>query len=198
MARFYHFNILILITKNGKIIDMSIKTIITAPNKILYEKSEKVQTINEEVKKIINELVETANSQTEPEAAGLAAPQIGYNKRIILVRDFKVIPNSEKMIITNIIMINPRIISESKDEEIDWESCLSIPYMYGKVKRPYSIKVIYTDEKGLEKKIKAKDFFARVIQHEVDHLNGILFDTKIIGKLITEKEYNKIIELNHE
>jgi peptide deformylase len=171
---------------------MSIKNIITAPNNILYTKSEKVLNINEEIRKIINELIETANSQTEPEAAGLAAPQIGYNKRIILVRDFKILPNSNKMIITNIIMINPRIISESKEEELDWESCLSIPYMYGKVKRPFSIKVVYTDEKGIEKKIKAKDFFARVIQHEIDHLNGILFDTKIEGKLITEKEYNKI------
>lgn len=198
MARFYHQIILNYIIKNDKIIDMSIKNIITAPNKILSDKSEKIQNINEEVRKIINELIETANSQTEPEAAGLAAPQIGYNKRIILVRDFKILPESNKMIITNIIMINPRIISESKDEEIDWESCLSIPYMYGKVKRPFSIKVIYTDEKGFEKKIKAKDFFARVIQHEVDHLNGILFDSKIEGKLITEKEYNKIIEKENE
>lgn len=176
---------------------MSIKNIITKPNRILYEKCEKITKIDTEVKKIINELVETANAQVEPEAAGLAAPQIGYNKRIILVRDFKVLPKSEKILITNIIMINPKIISESKDEEIDWESCLSIPNMYGQVRRPFSIKVTYMDENGIEKKIKARDFFARVIQHEVDHLNGILFDTKIIDKLISEKEYNKIIERNH-
>lgn len=176
---------------------MSIKNILTIPNKILTTKSEKVQKFDAEVKKIITELIETANSQTEPEAAGLAAPQIGYNQRIILVRDFKVIPNSEKLIVTNIIMINPKIISESKEEEVDWESCLSIPAMYGKVKRPFSVKVIYQDENGIEKKIKAKDFTARVIQHEIDHLNGILFDTKIIGKLITEEEYNKVIEKEH-
>jgi len=176
---------------------MSIKNIITKPNRILYEKCEKITKIDTEVKKIINELVETANAQVEPEAAGLAAPQIGYNKRIILVRDFKVLPKSKKILITNIIMINPKIISESKDEEIDWESCLSIPNMYGQVRRPFSIKVTYMDENGIEKKIKARDFFARVIQHEVDHLNGILFDTKIIDKLISEKEYNKIIERNH-
>lgn len=173
---------------------MSIKSILTIPNKILYEKSEKIQGINSEVKEIINELIETVNAQTEPEAAGLAAPQIGYNKRIILVRDFRKLPNSEKLLITNIIMINPRIISESKELDTDWESCLSIPNMYGKVTRPYSIKLVYTDEKGIERKIKAKDFFARVIQHEIDHLNGIMFDTKITGKLITEKEYYKIIE----
>lgn len=177
---------------------MSIKNILTVPNNILSTKSEKIQVIDDNVKKIIQELIETANAQTAPEAAGLAAPQIGYNKRIILVRDFKFLPREEKMLITNIIMINPRIISESKELETDWESCLSIPNMYGKVNRPYSVKVIYQDEKGLEKKIKAKDFFARVIQHEVDHLNGILFDSKITGKLISEEEYNKEIEKEHE
>jgi peptide deformylase len=198
MARFYHLNFLIIRRKNDKIIDMSIKNIITIPNKILSQKSEKIQSIDADVKKIITELIETANAQTNPEAAGLAAPQIGYNKKIILVRDFKMLPNSEKMLITNIIMINPRIISESKEIETDWESCLSIPYMYGKVSRPYSIKVTYLDENGNEKKIKARDFQARVIQHEIDHLNGILFDSKIIGKLITETEYNKIIDAEHE
>ena len=173
---------------------MSIKNILIAPNEILSKKAEKVQSIDDNAKKIINELIETANAQVDPEAAGLAAPQIGYNKRIILVRDFQKLPNSDKLIITNIIMINPKIISESKDLESDWESCLSIPNMYGKVSRPYTIKVIYTDEKGLEKKMKAKDFLARVIQHEVDHLNGVLFDSKIDGKLISEEEYNRIIE----
>jgi peptide deformylase len=177
---------------------MSIKNILTIPNKILFEKSEKVLKIDTEIKEIINQLVETTNAQTEPEAAGLAAPQIGYNKRIILVRDFKRVPNSEKLLVTNNIMLNPKIISESKELDTDWESCLSIPNMYGKVTRPYSIKVIYMDENGVERKIKAKDFYARVIQHEVDHLNGILFDTKILGKLITETEYNKIIEKENE
>ena len=177
---------------------MSIKNILTSPNQILIQKSEKVQTINEKVRQVITELIETANAQTNPEAAGLAAPQIGYNIRIILVRDFKIIPNTEKIIITNLIMINPKIISESKEQELDWESCLSIPNMYGQVKRPSSIKVIYTDEKGLEKKIKAKGFFARVIQHEVDHLNGVLFNSKIVGKLISESEYNKFIENKYD
>ena len=144
------------------------------------------------------DLLRGAVASETAEAAGLAAPQIGYSKRIILVRDFKKLPNTDKLLITNIIMINPRIISESKELESDWESCLSIPNMYGKVTRPYSIKLTYTDEKGLEKKIKAKDFFARVILHEVDHLNGILFDSKLDGKLITEEQYNKIIESEHE
>lgn len=172
---------------------MSIKNILVAPNKILSEKSKKVTQFDSEVATIIKDLIETAVTQKDPEAAGLAAPQIGSNLRIILVRDFKPLPNSDKLFIENIIMINPKIISKSKTSDIDWESCLSIPNMYGQVKRPDSIKVTYQDEKGNEHKIKAKDFLARVIQHEIDHLDGILFVDKMTGDLITEEEYYKII-----
>ncbi len=174
---------------------MSIKNILVAPNKILSAKSSKVTDITSaETKEIIRDLVETAVNQTEPEAAGLAAPQIGFNKRIILVRDFKVLPNTDKLLIENKVMINPRIISESKNQDIDWESCLSIPGMYGQVMRPEGIKLTYTDENGTEHKIRAKNFFARVIQHEIDHLNGIIFTEKMTGKLITETEYNNLID----
>lgn len=174
---------------------MSIKNILEAPNKILSEKSIKVTDVNsKETLEIIRDLIETAVNQKEPEAAGLAAPQIGFNKRIILVRDFKVLPNSDKLLIENKIMINPRIISESKVSDTDWESCLSIPGMYGQVKRPDGIKVTYLDENGNEHKIKARNFFARVIQHEVDHLDGVLFTEKMTGNLITEAEYNNLID----
>lgn len=172
---------------------MSIKKILEAPNKILTEKSQKISQIDLEAKEIIKDLIETAVSQKEPEAAGLAAPQIGFNKRIILVRDFKVLPDSDKLLIENKIMINPKIVSKSKQTNLDWESCLSIPYMYGQVNRADVIKVVYQDEDGKEHKIKAKDFFARVIQHEIDHLDGILFTERMVGKLITEAEYNRII-----
>ena len=66
--------------------------------------------------------------------------------------------------------------------------------MYGQVMRPESIKLTYTDENGTEHKIRAKNFFARVIQHEIDHLNGIIFTEKMTGKLITETEYNNLID----
>lgn len=177
---------------------MSIKTILTAPNKILTAKAEKVTKFDAETKNIIKDLLDTAISQRDPEAAGLAAPQIGYSKRIILVRDFKYLEESEKFLINNIIMVNPKIISLSRDNSLDWESCLSIPTMYGQVMRSSHLKVDYQDENGDHKRIKAKDFLARVIQHEVDHLNGVLFTDKLVGKLITEKEYNKLIEQENE
>jgi len=173
---------------------MSIKNILTVPAQQLYKKSQKITEITEYIKQLSQDLLETGVAHKNPEAAGLAAPQIGENLRIILVRDFKVLPNTEKLVVTNTVMINPRIISRSKEINLDWESCLSIPNMYGKVKRHSSVKLTYQDVNGKEHKIKASDFFARVIQHEIDHLDGILFTEKLVGKLITEKEYNTIIE----
>lgn len=173
---------------------MSVKNIITVPSPELYQKSQKVLEITPEIKQISQDLLETGVAHKNPEAAGLAAPQIGHNVRVILVRDFKLLPKTEKLVVTNTIMINPKIISKSKETDIDWESCLSIPNMYGKVKRHSSIKVIFLDENGKEHKIKASNFFARVIQHEIDHLDGILFTEKLFGKLISEEEYNLITE----
>jgi len=177
---------------------MAIKRIIEAPNEILSTRTSKVKFEDQDVVEIVKDLLETTINQKDPEAAGLAAPQIGYGKRICIVREFQEIPNSEKYSITNHVMINPKIISSSKEMDLDFESCLSIPNMYGKVLRHKSIKVIYLDENGKEIKIRAKDFFARVIQHEIDHLDGILFTEKILGNLITEEEYNKLIEKDHD
>ena len=75
---------------------------------------------------------------------------------------------------------------------IGWEGCLSIPNVYGKVKRAKRIKVEYIDEKGEKRKLKAEGFFARTIQHEMDHLDGILFTTKVIGKTYTEEEMERL------
>jgi peptide deformylase len=173
---------------------MSVIKIVQKGEKILEEKTEKVKAFDEEVSKIIKDLTDTAINQKDPEAAGLAAPQIGYNKRICIVRNFIPVKDSDSFLIQNTVMINPKIISMSKEQEVEWESCLSIPSMYGKVLRPKSIKVLYQDEKGIDKKIKANGFFARVIQHEIDHLDGILFTNKVLGNLITEEEYNSMFE----
>lgn len=173
---------------------MAIKKIIEAPSEILVTKTSKVNLDDSSLKEIIKDLIDTTNHQKEPEAAGLASPQIGYSKRICLVREFRELPNSENFTVINHIMINPKIISFSKDQDTDYESCLSIPFKYGMVLRHKSIKLTYQTPAGDTIKIRAKDFFARVIQHEVDHLDGILFTKKIIGELITEAEYNKILE----
>jgi peptide deformylase len=150
--------------------------IIKNPNPILRKKSSLVRDdeINQEdFKSLIKDMKRT---MIEKDGVGLAAPQIGKNKRIIVV-------NTKDGVIA---MINPRIKNKSFLKEWDEEGCLSVPGIYGKVKRSKKLKCEYT---AMDKKriiISAQGFFARIIQHEIDHLNGILFidKAKNIRKII--------------
>jgi peptide deformylase len=90
------------------------------------------------------------------------------------------------------VLVNPKLISASEDMDIHYEGCLSIPDTYGQVKRHKKIKVSALDENGNEIKINTSGFFARVIQHEMDHLDGILFTSKMIGKVLTEQELDNL------
>ena len=102
--------------------------------------------------------------------------------------------NSTGYNIEEFILINPKITETSKETEIDWEGCLSVPDKYGKVERYRKIKVTAQTLDGNTIHISAKNLFARVIQHEVDHLDGILFTSRIVGETITEAELDKLYE----
>jgi peptide deformylase len=172
---------------------MAVKPIVLIPNKILEAKCEKVSGIDADTKVLIKDLLDTLRHAHNPEGAGLAAPQIGVLKRVCIARRFIYkSPDPEREIVEELIMINPKIISASKETNIDWEGCLSIPNAYGKVNRANKIKVRATNENGEEVKISASGFLARVIQHEIDHLDGILFTSKLKGSLVTEKELDEI------
>ncbi len=172
---------------------MAVKQILTVPNDFLRKKTEKVKTVDKNILNITKDLIDTIKVAKEPEGAGLAATQIGYSKRICAVRNFYRDPlNSNKIISEDIILINPKIISRSKETDIDWEGCLSVPNTYGKVERYEKIKVIAINSEGKELKFRAAGFLARTIQHEIDHLDGILFTDRVIGKTITEEEFDKL------
>jgi peptide deformylase len=94
-------------------------------------------------------------------------------------------------------MINPKILKKSKEIKKDWEGCLSIPGIRALVPRPTNIEVEYTDRKGKTQKKKYKDFVARIFQHELDHLDGIVFlDRAKSTDMITEKEYLILMKKN--
>ncbi len=150
--------------------------ITTVPSPILREKSAKIsdkELGGSDFKFFCQDLIKTMK---EKDGIGLAAPQVGENIRIIAV-DTKNGP---------ICMINPEIIKKSIRKEWDEEGCLSVPGVYGKVKRHKKIICRFTNKKGGQEKITANGLFARVIQHEVDHLDGILFTDK--AKNIQEVE----------
>jgi peptide deformylase len=177
---------------------MAIREIVKIPNKILNTRLEEVVEITPEISEMVKDLKDTLSNSKVP-GAGLAANQIGINKRICIVRDFY--PNPEKdneEIYKEYVLINPKITVSSKKEGLDWEGCLSIPDTYGLVKRLKKIKVEALDENGKKIKFTAEGFFARTILHEVDHLNGILFTSKVVGKTKTEKELDKLYSNNKQ
>jgi peptide deformylase len=135
-------------------------------DKVLRSQNETVQEFGAELEPFLAEMLET---MLEESGVGLAAPQVGISKRIAVVNPE---PASGE---TLIHMINPRIISASGDRDTVEEGCLSIPGIRGLVTRSKSIDVVYQDDQGVEHTLKADGLLARIIQHEVDHLNGVLF-----------------------
>lgn len=143
------------------------KEIITYGNPILRQKSEPVKEIDDEIRKIARDLEDTLTG--DEKGVGLAAPQVGICKRILAVDLTKA--NGER----KITLINPKIIYRSREEEAYDEGCLSIPDVWGSVTRPSKIKIKGMLLSGKTFVIDADDYFARVLQHELDHLDGVLF-----------------------
>ena len=120
----------------------------------------------------------------------LAAPQVGYNKRLIVVSLLK---NWDDENFSTIMMINPEILEHNKILEKDTEWCLSLPWEKAKVPRFTKIKIKYIDEKWKEKILYLEDLRARIVQHEIDHLNWVLFTDRINDEILIEKTIKKSI-----
>jgi peptide deformylase len=150
-------------------------SIITLPDSHLRERSKRITLVTEEVRAVIEKMKEAtldweANRKHEVGVA-LAAIQINQPYRIIVIR--RNFENKEDH--TFDVFINPEITKLEGDIEEDYEGCLSVLDVYGKVPRYSKIRMRALDENGKEIRIKAADFLARVLQHEIDHLNGKLF-----------------------
>ena len=152
-----------------------IPSIVTTPDPRLRQKSEKVHQIDNETKRIIDEMIASSLAWEEEHefelSAAMAAPQLGYNKRIIVVRE----DMSNKDNATFVPLINPVVIKTEGKIIEDYEGCLSVPSVYGKVGRPYKARIKAVTENGEEVRLKATGFLARTLLHEIDHLDGILF-----------------------
>ncbi|MBP7020828.1 MAG: peptide deformylase [Planctomycetes bacterium] len=155
------------------------------PDPILKQKAKKIETIDEELKNLANEMIETMHVA---EGVGLAGPQVGVSKQIIVVN-----PTGEKG--EEQVYINPKILSK-KERFTDCEGCLSFPGIYGEVSRYKKIKVTAQLLTGEEKTWDATDFEARVLQHEIDHLKGVLFVEKVdpVDQIVVEKELKILVE----
>lgn len=141
---------------------MAIRNIVLYPDPVLKKKARTVTKFNERLHKLLDDMAET---MYDAPGVGLAAPQVGILKRAIVVDVGDGL----------IEMVNPEIIEQKGEQLSPPEGCLSIPNLLGEVRRSQWVKVAAQDREGNPFELEAEDFLARALQHEIDHLNGILF-----------------------
>ena len=167
---------------------MTIRKILTEPDPFLRQKSLKIEEVNNEIRSLMDDMLETMYNAP---GIGLAAIQIGVPKRVIVIDLSK---NDEKK--NPLYFINPEILNKSKNDASYEEGCLSVPNQFAEISRPDTCKVRYLDYNGEEKILEAEGLLATCIQHEMDHLEGILFidylsklkKSMIIKKLSKQKK----------
>lgn len=149
---------------------MSLREIITVPHPTLKKHARKVTDFGPKLQTLIDDMVETMR---EAPGVGLAAPQVNVLQRVIVVEFGD--EEDETVESSLYIVINPEIVRPSQEIVVGTEGCLSIPMLVGDVERSESVTIKGFSRRGQPMKIKAKGWLARIFQHEVDHLNGILF-----------------------
>jgi peptide deformylase len=141
---------------------MAVLTVLTVPEPILRQKSKRVRTIDGSVRKLADDMIETMHATS---GVGLAAPQVGVSLRVIVIG----LPEEE-----DFVLINPEIVRRS-GERLVTEGCLSVPGYYGEIKRAQRVTVKGKDLSGKEVRIKAGELLAQALEHEIDHINGVLY-----------------------
>lgn len=167
-------------------------TVITDPNPILHQVSAPVTVFDSDLKKFTEQMRKTMHEHV---GMGLAAPQVGLAKQICII---EYLPKDEqgnlieKEVIPFMVLINPTITWSSPQQSIMTEGCLSLPGFEGEVQRPKRIRIKAQTVDGQKVVIKASGLLARIAQHEIDHLNGILYNEKLLpGTELKVAEKNK-------
>jgi len=162
-----------------------IRKIVDAKTAVIRKQTVKVGKVDKKILKLISDMKDTVLNEKEPEGVGLAAPQVGKSLQIFVI-NFE--GRLEAFINPKIIKISkaPKPVKEPASSKTPLEGCLSIPHYYGPVNRPQSLTLEYINEDSKKKTEKFKGFISQIIQHEVDHLNGVLFTDHLLeqkGKL---------------
>ncbi len=175
---------------------MTVLKIETLDNPILRQKARPVTKIDDDLQTLIDDLIETMR---EANGVGLAAPQVNVSRRVTVVETLPKrddegdeIEGSRELF----VLINPKIVAKSRKKADGIEGCLSIPGWLGEVLRPESIRVRAVDRKGKKIRLRLKGWTARIVQHEIDHLDGVLYIDHLTApeNLWREEEYFKAQE----
>jgi peptide deformylase len=146
---------------------MALRPILILPDPLLRKQSKPVERVDAELKRLIDDMFET---MYDAPGIGLAAPQLGVSRRLIVMD-----PAKDDAPKTPLVMINPEILDRSEELRLHDEGCLSIPDFTAEIERPAKIRVAYIDREGKPEERELAGIWSTLVQHEIDHLNGILF-----------------------
>jgi peptide deformylase len=174
---------------------MALRKIVTLPDPVLRKKARPINKIDEDLQRLIDDMVDTMR---DAPGVGLAAPQVGISQRLIVV-EYAEAPRQLSQNSQNLqeekergggepeevkpklyVMINPEIVKTSEETVMGVEGCLSIPGLVGEVERFAKIQVKGLNRRGQPMKVKAEGWLARIFQHEIDHINGIVFPDRAV------------------
>ena len=160
---------------------MTIRSIVKSPNEVLTKRAKPITNFDQTLATLLNDMFET---MLEADGVGIAAPQVGESVRVAIVD----LGEGQDII----EMVNPEVL-QTEGSVIDIEGCLSFPELYGEVERPFYVRIKAQERNGTWYELEAEDYEARAILHEIDHLDGILFDSKII-RIIDPSELEEEVE----
>lgn len=175
--------------------------ILTVPNKVLNAPTQQVSRVDGKIRKLIVEMEETLIAQTDPEGVGLAAPQVGVSLALFIIK-----PSPKAKLE---VFINPKIVKQEDaadpeqpprtKKQTKMEGCLSIPRIWAPLRREKDIIVTYMDETGETLTKPFKGFKSTIVQHEIDHLNGILFTMRCLeqGSEIYEERGDRLEKIKN-
>ena len=170
---------------------MSIREIVTVPQPVLRKKARNVNGFGKELQSLIDDMIETMRAAP---GVGLAAPQVDVSLRVIVVEYAEPVDEGETPEPAKLYaVVNPEIVRQSDQLVTGTEGCLSIPGLVGDVERPEAVTVRGLNRHGSTMRIKADGWLARIFQHEIDHLNGVLFTDLTENVWILEEEPHQVI-----
>jgi peptide deformylase len=175
---------------------MAVLEIVTLPNPILRQKTRQVTRFDAELQQLIDDMIETMRAAP---GVGLAAPQVGRPLSLSVIETLPKLDEEGSEIEESrelFVIINPEVIWRSREELIGVEGCLSIPGYVGEVDRAEKIRVRALDRNGRKIRLRLSGWTARIFQHEIDHLNGILYIDKLTDKenFWTDEEFAAMLE----